>query len=88
MTHELLDRFRRELGMLGQQRPLVRMLRQHLHRGGQLVAGGVGARVEQDGDEVDQLVVGEPVAVVFGADELGDQVVAEVRRRRAIKSSR
>ena len=63
--------------MLGQQRPLVRVLGQHLHGGGQLIAGGVGTGVEQDGDEVDQLVVGEPVAVVFGANELGDQVVAE-----------
>lgn len=65
-AHELLDRSRREFGMFGEQHPLVRVIGQHLHGGGQLVTCGVGARVEQDRDEIDQLVVADPVAVFFG----------------------
>ena len=42
-----------------------------------MISGGVGAGVEEDGDEVDQLVVAEPVAVLFDANQLGDQIVAE-----------
>ena len=67
-----------QLGMLGQQGPLVGVIAQHLHRGGELVAGGVGAGHQQAAREHEQFVVGEAVAVVFGADQLGDQVVGEV----------
>ena len=45
-----------EFGMLGEQRPLVGVIAQDLHRGGQLVAGGVGAGAEQAGGEHAELV--------------------------------
>ena len=38
MTHGLLDGIARQLGMLGQQCPLVGVIAQYLHRGGQLIA--------------------------------------------------
>lgn len=53
------------------------MCGQGLHGRGQLVAGGVGAGVEQDDGQVDQLFVAQPIAVVFHADQLGNQVVAQ-----------
>jgi hypothetical protein len=37
--------------MVGQQCPLVGVVAQDLHRGGQLIAGGVGAGGEQDARE-------------------------------------
>ena len=74
---KFLDGLRRQFRMVGQQRPLVGVVGQDLNRGGELVAGGVGSGVEQDRNEVHQFVVGQPVAVVFGADELGDQVVGQ-----------
>ena len=85
VAHELLDRLRREFGMQGKRRRLLRMLGQHLHRGGQLVARGVSAGVEEDGDKVDQLVVGEPVAVFV--DAVGSEMRSSPSewRRRAIR---
>ena len=78
MAHELLDGLRRELGMLGQQRPLVGVVAELLHGGGHLIAGGVGACDQQAFGEHAELVGGESIAVVFGADQLGDQVVGQV----------
>ncbi|KZS68389.1 hypothetical protein A4G27_09550 [Mycobacterium kansasii] len=78
VTDQLLHRARCQLGMLDQQRPLAGMVGENLHRGGQLITGGVGSGVEQDGDEVDELVASKALAVVFGSDELGSQIITEV----------
>ena len=48
MAHELLDGLRCELGMLSQEGPLLGVVAQDLHGGGQLIAGGVGACHQQD----------------------------------------
>ena len=65
-------------GTLGGATPIGRVARRALvWAGGQLIAGGVGSGIQQDRDEADQLVMGEPVAVVLDADQLGDEVVAE-----------
>ena len=77
VAQEFLDGRGANSGRLRQQLPLVRVVGQHLHCGGQLVAGGVGAGVKQDHGEVDKLVVGQPVAVVLCADQLGDQIVGQ-----------
>jgi hypothetical protein len=57
LAHDLGDGLRCQFGMFGEQRPLVRIVTEHLHRDGQLAARGVGSCVEQGGDEIDQLVV-------------------------------
>ena len=63
--------------MLSQQRPLVGVIAEHLHRGGELVSSGVRAGNQQTHDQHAQLVGVEPVAFVFGADQLGDQIVGQ-----------
>ena len=87
MTDQFLNSLRREFGMLGEQRPLVGVRAQHLYGCGQLIAGGVGSGVEQDRDEADQLVVGEPVAVVLSRMSSEIRSSARDSRRRAINSS-
>ena len=47
MAHELLDCLRCEFGMLSQEGPLLGVVAQILHGGGQLIAGGVGACHQQ-----------------------------------------
>ncbi len=47
VAHELLDCLRRELGMLSQQGPLLRVIAQILHGCGQLIASGIGAGHQQ-----------------------------------------
>src|SRR6202042_2752200 len=72
-----LDRIGGQLRVLGQERPLVGVITEHLHRGGELVSSGVGAGNQQTHDQHAQLVGVEPIAVVFGADQIGDQVVGQ-----------
>ena len=56
---------------------MVGVVGQHLHRGGELVARGVGAGAEQRRAQHEQFFMGQPVTVVFASDELGDQVVGQ-----------
>ena len=77
VSHGFLDRIGGQLGVLGQQRPLVGVIAEHLHRGGELVSSGVRAGNQQTHDQHAQLVGVEPIAIVFGADQLGDQVVGQ-----------
>ena len=77
VPHRFLDRVGGQLGVLGQQCPLVGVIAEHLHRGGELVSSGVGAGNQQAHDQHAQLVGVEPIAIVFGADQLGDQVVGQ-----------
>lgn len=79
VTHQLVNCVDGQLRALGEQRPLVGVVGQHLHRRGELVAGGVGAGAEQRRAQHEQFVVGEPVTIVFGSDELRDQVVGQRR---------
>jgi hypothetical protein len=78
VAHELFDCLRCELGMLCQQGPLLGVIAQIAHGGGQLIAGGVGSCHQQGRREHGELVGGESVPVVFGADQFRDQVVGEV----------
>ena len=64
-------------GCSAQERPLVGVITEHLHRGGELVSSGVRAGNEQTHDQHAQLVGVEVIAIVFGADQLGDQVVGQ-----------
>ena len=78
MTHRLLDRVGCQLRMLAQQRPLVGMIApapapRRPTDGGWFRCRRSGGAAASD----EQLVVGEAVAVVFGADQLRDQVVGE-----------
>ena len=63
--------------MLGQQRPLVGMVGECVDRAGQLITRRVGAGHQQSGGQHPQLREAEAVAVVFGADQIGDQIVGE-----------
>ena len=77
VAHGLLDGAGRQLGVLGQQRPLVGMVDEDVDGCGELVAGGVGARQQQSGGEHAQFVGVEAVAVVLGPDEVGQQIVGQ-----------
>ena len=57
--------------------PLLRVLAEHVHRGGHLVAGGVRARQQQAAREHAQFGGVEAVAVVLGANQVGKQVVGQ-----------
>ena len=63
--------------MLAEQCPLVGVVSEDLHRGSQLIAGGVGARAQQGGSDHEQFGVGEAIAVVLGADQIRNQIVGE-----------
>ena len=78
VPHGLFDGAVGQVGMCTQQGPLVGMLAQHLYRGGDLVAGGVGAGRQQAGREHSQFVGTEPVTVLLGADEVREEIVGEV----------
>ena len=77
VAHGLLDGAGRQLGVFGQQRPLVGMVDEDVDGCGELVAGGVGAREQQSGGEHAQFVGVEAVAVVLGPDEVGEQIVGQ-----------
>ena len=77
VAHGLLDRAHRQFGVLLEQLPLLRVLAQHVHRGGHLVAGGVGARQQQAAGEHAQFGGVEAIAVVLGANQVGEQVVGQ-----------
>ena len=77
-AEQLLHRRRRELGPLGEQLPLVRMLREHAQAVGELRLRRVHPAHEHVQHEVHALGVVEPVALVRGGDQGGDQVVAGV----------
>ena len=69
MPHGLLDGTHREIGLVSQQCPLFGMLAQHLHRRGQLTAGGVGAG-DQDAERQHAELAGiEPVTAVLDPDQ-------------------
>lgn len=63
--------------MRGDHRPLIGVLDQNLYRGGELIAGGVGACGEEPNCELTQLLLAELVAVLLGADQVGEQIVGE-----------
>ena len=77
MADELLDGIDRQLRMPAQECPLVGVIAQHVYRRTQLEAGGVGACQQQRGDEHAEFVGAEAIAIVLGADQLGDQVVGQ-----------
>ena len=77
VAHHLFDGVGREFGALRQQRPLVGVVAEHLHRGGQLVTGGIGAGHQQCRGQHQQLVVAQAVAVHLGAHHVGEQVVGQ-----------
>ena len=77
MADELLDGIDRKLRMPAQECPLVGVIAQHVYRRTQLEAGGVGACQQQRGDEHAEFVGAEAIAIVLGADQLGDQVVGQ-----------
>ncbi len=65
-------------GSLRQELPLVGMRGEQPHRVGELRLGRVDASDQDVQDQVDQLVVGQPVAVLLGRDQKRDQVVAGI----------
>ena len=77
MADELLDGIDRKLRMPAQECPLVGVITQHVYRRTQLEAGGVGACQKQRGHEHAEFVGAEAIAIVLGADQLGDQVVGQ-----------
>ena len=78
VTHRLLDGPVCQLGPLGEERPLVGVLREQPERTPQLVAGGIGASDDDRVDHHHQLVVVQLVAGLFGGDEIGEQVVGRL----------
>ena len=66
-------------GLLGQQRPLLRVVGEQPQRVGELRLGRVDAADQDVEDEVDELDVGEPVALLLGGDQRGDEVLAGLR---------
>ena len=77
MAHVLLNGIACQFGMIGEQCPLVGVIAQYLHRGGQLVASGIGASHQKARDEHAQLVSAETITVVFSADQVREQVVGQ-----------
>ena len=75
---DLLDGLRGEQRVAGQQLPLVGVLGEQPDRVGELALGRVDAADEHVEHEVEQLDVAEPVALLLGGDQGGDQVVAGV----------
>ena len=63
--------------MLLEQLPLVGVLAEHLHGGGHLVSGGVRSRQQQATGEHPQFGGIEPIPVVLGANEVGEQIVSQ-----------
>ncbi len=75
--HHLLDCLHRQLRALRQEFPLLGVVTEDVDRGGHLIAGGVRACHQDARREHAQLTDRQPVAVVLGADQFRDQVVAE-----------
>ena len=88
IAHGLFDRLRSQLGALGQQRPLIRVLREQRQGAGQLVPGGVGAGHQYGHGQRDELLGGQPVARLLDGDEVAQQVLTGHARRSAISSAR
>ena len=61
--------------MVCEQLPLVRVIAEDVDGCGHLVAGGVGARHEDAARQHSEFVHVQVVAVVLGANQLGDQVI-------------
>ena len=61
--------------MIGEQLPLVRVIAEDVDGSGHLVAGGVGARHQDAAREHPQFGHAQAVAVVLGADQIGEQVL-------------
>ena len=74
--------------MVGEQIPLIRVIAEDVNGSGNLVAGGVGTRHQQAARKHPQFGHAQPVAVVLGADQIGDQVsVGELRRSATMSST-
>ena len=76
---DLLHRPRRQLGALGEQGPLLRVLGEQRHRAAELVAGGVGAGDQHRHGHAHQLLGRQAVARLLGGDEIGQEVVGRLR---------
>jgi len=59
-----------KLWLVAQLLPLIRVLAEHLHRRGQLVAGRICSRHQKPGHQRAEFVEIEPVAVAFSSNEL------------------
>lgn len=79
-AHDLLDRGLAEIGVGAQERPLVGVVREGLHRQAQLVARGVEAAEDHERHRVAQLGRREPLVVALRLHERGGEVVAGLRR--------
>ena len=88
VAEQLLHRRRRQLRPLGEQRPLVRVLREHAQPVGELRLRRVHAADEHVQHEVHALGVVEPVALVRGRDQGRDEVVAGIVAAALDQSSR
>src|SRR6185436_11507365 len=74
-TEDLLDCLRRELGLLSEQPPLIRVLGEEKEPDTELVPRRVVAREEQRRDQRSQLRATQTVAAVLRLDERGHEVV-------------
>jgi hypothetical protein len=76
VTEGLFHRLACQPGLIPQQLELAGVAQQGEHAVGDEADHGLVPGDEQQPDRVDQLFVGEPVALVTGGDERGDQVIA------------
>ncbi len=83
VAQRLVDRRQRQsVGVASERLPLVRVLRQQPHRVGELALASVDSADEDVEHEVAKLVVAQPVALLLGGDEVGDQILARCRAPR------
>ena len=88
VAERLVDRGEREPVRVGaQQLPLIGMGGEQPHGMRELALARVDAADEDVEDEVAQLVVAEPIALLLGRDQVGDQVLARASARRSSISS-
>ncbi len=76
MAEDLLHRVGDEVGVGGQPLPVVGVLGEQLHGGGELTAGRLGSGEHEAGDHADDVVLGQAVAIHLGLHQAGDEVVA------------
>ena len=71
VAEDLLDRVGDELRVGGEPLPVVGVLGEQQHGGGELAAGRLGAGEHEAGDHADDVVLGQAVPVDLGLDAAG-----------------
>ena len=88
IAQDLLDRVLGHLRVILDHRQLVGVGQQGERAAGDEVNGGHVTGGEQDEDHRQQLFLVERIAILFGVNELADQVIGRRRRRRSKRSVR